>query len=110
MHFSRILLGLLLFLFALPLSALEVNVQSPSNGVSALGFSLNGKSYGGMGRSYVKSNLTPGAYQFGVRVGGIFGKDIPCLAANNQAVQLKNNTTAILTYSNNRCTVQISSK
>lgn len=87
-------------------SALSVSVQS-SGGVSALGFTLNGKNYGGAGTSYSKSGLPSGNYSFGVRVNGLFGNDVPCTYKGRSSVALNKDTAAFLKYSGSRCTVSI---
>ncbi len=86
--------------------ALSVSVQS-SGSVSALGFTLNGKNYGSAGTSYSKSGLPAGKYSFGVRVNGLFGNDVPCTYNGKSTVALNKDSTAMLKYSGNRCTVSI---
>ncbi len=95
----KILLGLLLSLFALNSYAIQVNVQSPSQGVSALGFQVNGSNHGAAGHYFGGSNMpTGGTYKFGVRVNGLMGTDVPCPVAGKRAVVLKRNATAVLLY------------
>lgn len=101
-----IVLSALLLGFAAQSSALSISVQS-SGSVSALGFTLNGKNYGGAGTSYSKSGLPSGSYSFGVRVNGLFGNDVPCTYKGRSTVALNKDTSAYLKYSGNHCTVSI---
>lgn len=92
--------------------AMTVSVQSPSNEVYALGFQLNGKDYGGAGAAYTRSNLPPGMYIFGIRVGGLLigAKDIGCPYKGKKAVMLNKDTTAVLNYNGRSCSTRIFSK
>ena len=99
--FSTIIIGV-----SLQSVALSISVQS-SGDVSALGFTLNGKNYGGAGTSYSKSGLPSGSYSFGVRVNGLFGNDVPCLYKGKSTVALSKDTAAFLKYSGNNCSVSI---
>lgn len=103
----KCLLSLFLLCLVANSYAIQVSVRASSPAVSALGFQVNGKKYGGMGKSYSKSGLPSGSYQFGVRINGVFGTDVPCLAKGKKAISLSKDTNAILNYSNNRCTVQV---
>jgi hypothetical protein len=78
--------------------------------VSALGFLANGKKHGNAGRSYSSNNVPPGIYEFGVRVGGLFGTDIPCFYKGKQRVKLNSNATVILNYNGKSCRATISQK
>ena len=100
-----IALSAIVFGVAAQSSAMSVSVQA--SGVSALGFTLNGKNYGGAGTSYSKSDLPSGSYSFGVRVNGLFGNDVPCTYKGRSSVALSKDTSAYLKYSSNRCTVSI---
>lgn len=102
------IIGLFLAMFSLQAFAIQVSVQSPSQGVAALGLTVNGKSHGGAGRSYNKSGLPAGSYSFGVRVGGVFGTDVGCSTNKGQTtVNLNSDTTAILNYDGQRCTMRL---
>lgn len=103
----KYLLSLFLLCLIANSYAIQVSVRSSSPAVSALGFQVNGKKYGGMGKSYNKSGLPSGSYQFGVRINGVFGTDVPCFGQGKKAVSLSKDTKATLNYSNNRCTVQL---
>lgn len=88
--------------------AIQVSVQSSSSAVSALGFSANGKSHGGAGRSYTNSNMPVGTYTFGVRVNGLFGTDVACATSNGRKTfTLKSDTSAVLNYDGNRCIMRL---
>lgn len=105
-------MGLGLILFSIESSAIQVIVHSPSHDVYALGFRLNGKDYGGKGTYYSKTNLPPGMYTFGVRVGGLLigAKDVGCFAKGRKSVMLKSDTTAVLHYNGKTCSASIQSK
>jgi hypothetical protein len=102
--------SIILFCFFSTSYAININVQSTSKDVSALGFTVNGKSHGGRGNSYNASNMPAGQYTFGIRVNGaIFGKDISCPMANgNNQVNLNKDTNAVLEYNGKNCKLKIS--
>jgi hypothetical protein len=107
----KILLGIFIFLFSIQSFAFKVTVQSPSKEVSALGFTVNGKNSGGLGKSYTKNNMQAGNYTFGIRINGMFGTDVGCKSANGKSsFSLKSDTVATLSYKNNSCLLKISSK
>lgn len=102
---SRVLIFTILSIACTSSFAINVSVQSPSQGVSALGFQVNGQKYGAAGRFYSKNNMPAGTYQFGVRVNGLFGEDVGCAVA-----KLTKNTTVIVRYDGKRCVASIYSK
>jgi hypothetical protein len=88
--------------------AITVNVQSSSKDISALGFTVNGKSHGGAGSSYSAKNMPTGKYSFGIRVGGtIFGTDIPCPSANGEFVNLTKDTNVMLQFNGKSCRLRM---
>lgn len=104
----NVLIGLALTLFALQTYAIQISVQTSSPGVAALGFTVNGQSHGGAGKSYSKSGLPAGSYSFGIRVGGVFGTDVGCSTGKGQKfVNLNSDTTAILNYDGRRCIIRL---
>lgn len=108
--YIRVLTGSLLLCFLSNSYAINVNVRSTSNDVSALGFTVNGKNHGGMGTSYSAMNMPAGTYTFGVRVGGaVFGTDVPCNpVSGSKYVNLNKDTTATLVYDGKSCKLKIS--
>jgi hypothetical protein len=89
--------------------AMTVSAQTSSKEVYALGFQTNGKDYGGAGTSYSRSNLSPGMYSFGIRIGGLLigAKDVPCPIKGKRFVMLNKDTTAILNYNGRSCSANI---
>lgn len=106
-NYIKILLGVCLSLVIFNCYAIQVNVQSPSKQVAALGFTVNGKSHGGAGSSYSKKDMPTGVYTFGVRVGGVFGTDVGCTMNGRNSVNLRTNTTAVLNYDGQKCTMRM---
>jgi hypothetical protein len=108
--YLNVFVGALLFCFCSISYAINVNVQSTSKDVSALGFTVNGKNHGGRGNSYSAKNMPTGLYTFGIRVGGaIFGKDISCFTdKGTNRVTLNSDTNAILEYNGKNCKLKIS--
>jgi hypothetical protein len=88
--------------------AINVSIQTPSQEVSALGFTVDGKNHGGMGRSYTGKNMPAGNYSFGIRIHGVFGTDVPCYVNDKRSVMLNQDATVMLQYSNNKCTGKLS--
>lgn len=105
-----ILVGLIsvsLIFFSLEAQAIRVKVESTAKPIMGLGFTVNGKQYGGLGSSYVRNDLPTGAYSFGVRA----GSDIGCTTADGKkVVKLQKNSTAFLKYDGERCKMRIVSK
>lgn len=109
----KLLTGSVLSLFVLSCSAFEVKVvvKDATPQVRAVGFSVNGKSYGGFccRRPYSKSGMSPGNYSFGLRLNKLIGGDNLACTKNGKAVfPLAEDSTVVLIYNkdNNRCTVQ----
>ncbi|MBA3661975.1 MAG: hypothetical protein H0W64_09615 [Gammaproteobacteria bacterium] len=105
---KKFLVGLLLAVstvsFAVETYAIQVKVKTNSKQVSALGFSVQGKKYGMLGKSYENKNVPPGVYTFGFRA----GKDVACkTASGKKKVTLKKNTTAILKYNGTKCEMRL---
>lgn len=105
----KILLGFFLSFFILNCYAIKVNVQSSSSGVGALGFTVNGKNHGGMGRTYSANGMPVGTYTFGIRAGGaLTGTDVGCATSSGKkTVTLNKDSTAVLKYDGKRCTMSI---
>lgn len=107
----HIFLAIVLAFFASNCFAIQVHVQSSSQQVSALGFTVNGKNYGAAGSSYSKNNAPSGVYTFGIRINGIFGKDVGCKTSDGKnQVTLNADTTAILDYNGKQCVLNLSSR
>lgn len=93
--------------------AIQVDVRSPSEGVFAVGFTVNGNRYGAPGKSFSQKNMPKSAaYYFGVRIGGLIAdyEDIACVTLNGQQpfVVLNNDSKATLMYDGNKkCYVEI---
>jgi hypothetical protein len=105
----KLLIGLstsfVVVLFTLPSYAIKVTVQSSSKGVTALGYTVNGKKSGGAGGSYKNTDAPTGKYLFGVRAGG----DVPCATKEGKkAMTLKKDTTVTLTYNGKTCIMVLS--
>jgi hypothetical protein len=103
----KILVGLALSFLILDCYAIQVNVQSSSKAVSALGFTVNNKSHGSAGSFYSKKDMPAGDYTFGVRVGGLMGTDVGCTRNGKEVIALKGDTTAVLTYNGQQCSLGI---
>lgn len=103
--YVKCLLGLIIYCYLSTSFAITVTVSSATKNISALGFTVNGQSHGGMGSAYRATNMPSGQYSFGIRVGGaITGTDVPCPLANgHRYVNLKNDTRASLAYNGQRC-------
>ena len=99
--------GVVASVFVLNVYAIEVSVQSPSDNVSALGFTVNGKNYGKAGHAYSKSDMPAGSYQFGMRVGGLFSPDIGCSLNGKESVYLKTDTRVTLNYDGGKCRIKL---
>jgi len=107
MRHLKIFFFLFIFTFVSTSHAIQINVKSSSKEVSALGFTVNGKNHGGAGKSYLASNMPAGTYEFGVRVNGLFGTDVPCSYHSKKEIQLNKDTMAILNYDGQACTMFI---
>lgn len=105
-NYIKAILGLSLLSLVCNCYAIQVNVQSSSKQVSALGFTVNGKNYGGAGSSYSKKGVPTGNYTFGVRVGGVFGTDVGCTMNGKGSIALNSDTTAVLSYNGKNCSLK----
>ncbi len=103
----KIFTGLALSFLMLDCYAIQVNVQSSSKEVAALGFTVNNKSHGGAGSFYSKKDMPAGGYTFGVRVGGLMGTDVGCTSQGKEIITLNGDTTAVLTYNGQQCSLRI---
>jgi hypothetical protein len=105
----KIFAGLSLALFITNSYAIDVSVHSTSSGIFALGYTANGSSHGGLGKSYNGTGMPVGAYVFGIRA---HGKDVSCLLKNGQkTIQLKSNTAATVVYDGvDKCTLTLAPK
>lgn len=99
-------LVLLVFsLSSLHAHAIQINVQSTSSDIMALGFTVNGENHGGLGTYYTNDNSPKGAYTFGVRS---HNNDVTCFTNQGRmSIQLNKSSTAILHYNGKACKVQI---
>lgn len=104
LKYLKVLVGLFFAIFVLNSYAIQINVQTSSKEVSALGFTVNGKDYGWLGTSYSVNNMPPGKYDFGVYVNG---SDIDCLVGDQSWTTLSRDTTAILYLHGNKCIARI---
>lgn len=100
------IIALLFFSFFSTTShAIQINVQSTSNDIMALGFTVNGENHGGLGTSYSNDNSPIGFYTFGVRS---HNTDITCYTNKGKmSIQLNKSSTAVLHYNGKACQVQI---
>lgn len=110
---SKLIVLMILSLFTLTTYAIQVDVQTPSNEVKALGFTVNKKKHGGRGMYFSAKDMPAGqSYHFGIRVGGLLigAKDVPCAdAKGSMNFILNKSSTALVTFdeSKNTCHVQI---
>lgn len=110
MDIKQIMINALLFcaisLFSLQSYAIVVNVQSNSDQLMGLGFTVNGQQFGGMGNNYSKDDAPVGNYAFGVRT----NRDIGCFTRDGKkTVVLKKNTNAFLQFDGKKCLLKLSS-
>lgn len=112
--FLTIIIATSLLLFFSTCFAIQVDVQTSSNDVYALGFTVNGEQHGGPGKHYSKNDMpADAAYTFGIRVGGLVigARDIGCTTDNdNQSIiTLRSDTKATLNYDkdSDHCTLFI---
>ena len=107
------MVSLVLLLFpVLCAHAIQVNVQTQSKGVFALGFTVNKKSYGGMGHSYTRKNMPmDSAYSFGLRAGGLMGDDVTCYTQfkneKKQQVTLTEDSAVALDFDGKYCSFRV---
>lgn len=84
-------------------STIKVDVVSTSKDVKALGFTVGGKDHGGMGKSYSKKGLPAGAvYQFGIRIGSVFGDSVACGSR-----KLSSSSRVTLKYNGKSCSITV---
>lgn len=92
---------------SLPAYSFQVKVVSTNKDIQGLGFTVNGKDNGGMGREYHKSGMSKGKYSFGVRMNG---KDIGCKdKSGKKFFNLTSSTQAVLSLKGNHCTADVHS-
>jgi hypothetical protein len=84
--------------------AITISVKSSAKDIQGLGFTTQGKQYGGMGSSYKKSGMKPGEYEFGLRKDG---KDIGCSADGKKQAQLSKSTHVLLMLKDGQCEAKI---
>lgn len=111
--FKKVMAAVVLSLCFSTSYAIQVNVQTSSSDVYAVGFKVNGSEHGGAGNSYTESGLPSGAsYIFGMRIGGLIigAEDISCTTVNGgyTTITLNSDTNAVLMYDGNKkCYVEV---
>lgn len=99
--------SMIIQLFVPTVFAIQVDVKTSNPFVFALGYTVNGKRFGGLGHSYSNNHVPAGIYQFGVKAGG----DIPCLTDKGEhAVRLNHDTSANLKVQGKKCYLEFVSK
>jgi hypothetical protein len=94
-------------LFSISSFAIQVKVQTSAKNISGIGFSVEGKQHGGLGKSYETSNLPEGMYTFGLRQKG---QDVGCTTKEGEeSIKLTKDSIATLDYDNGKCTLKIES-
>ncbi|MDX1902343.1 MAG: hypothetical protein SFW66_10160 [Gammaproteobacteria bacterium] len=106
-RYSSIFIALFFMFFSLASYAIQVDVQSTSKDVAALGFTVDGKNHGSMGKKYHATGMPVGVYSFGIRANSIFGKDVACSLNGQGSVTLQRDTTAVLDYDGNQCIMHL---
>jgi hypothetical protein len=105
----KICTGLCLGLFITASYAIDVSMHSTSSGIFALGYTVDGKSHGGLGKSYNGTGMPSGTYAFGVRA---HGNDVSCVQKDGKKTfHLTSNTDATAVYDGaSKCTLTLTSK
>ncbi|HBB6896458.1 TPA: hypothetical protein I8038_000480 [Legionella pneumophila] len=94
---STVLLSLICFnIFASDTIMITVNTKEKN--AIAIGYSVNGNQYGGLGSSYSGHGPKNKEYQFGYKTDSIFGKDISC-----GSMTLSQDSKVTLVNNNNQC-------
>jgi hypothetical protein len=95
----QLVCGLMMMLFVSQCYAITVRVSSPSQGLTGIGFKVNGSKHGGIGNSYKTSKMPAGNYSFGMRKNG---KDIHC-----GKMKLQKSSRVVLTMKAGKCSAKI---
>jgi len=77
---------------------IKINVEIKNDSVAAIGYTVEGKSFGGMGRSYLGVGPKNKKYVFGVRKHSVLGADIRC-----GEITLRKNSTVVLEIKGDKC-------
>lgn len=88
-------------LFALSAHAtqsINVTVKTNEKSAIAVGFSVEGRHLGGLGKAFSAKGPSQKEYTFGFKKDSIFGENIAC-----GSLLLKKNTTVLMIYQNNQC-------
>lgn len=78
----------------------KITVKTSERTAAAIGFTVEGKASGGIGKSYSSTGPKNKQYSFGYRKNSIFGENIPC-----GSLTLSQDSTVVLIYQNNECHV-----
>lgn len=90
----------LLSAHAFAADVLKITVKTSERTAAAIGYTVEGKSSGGIGKSYSSIGPKNKQYSFGYRKNSIFGTNIPC-----GSLTLSEDSTVVLIYQNNECRV-----
>lgn len=88
-------------LFSLQVFATEtikVTVKTSENNAVAIGFTVDEKEFGTLGRTYVGKGPKDKEYRFGYKKDSLFGDNIDC-----GTLTLTQNSTIVLINQNNKC-------
>jgi hypothetical protein len=98
-YFIRIITSLFIIFFSLKVLAepILITVKSNDKRVAAIGFKVNGKASGGLGKLYTGKGPKNEEYFFGYR-SSIYGDDISC-----GSLKLNKNSTVVLVSQNKNC-------
>ncbi|AMP89461.1 hypothetical protein [Legionella pneumophila] len=77
---------------------INITVITKEKNAIAIGYSVNGNQYGGLGNSYSGKGPKNKEYQFGYKKDSIFGKDISC-----GSITLNQDSKVTLVNNNNQC-------
>ncbi|HAT8180066.1 TPA: hypothetical protein JA361_11525 [Legionella pneumophila] len=95
--FGTVLLSLISFkIFAY--NTIDVTVNTKEKNAIAIGYSVNGNHYGGLGKSYSGKGPKNKEYQFGYKKDSIFGEDISC-----GSIILNQDSKVTLVNNNHQC-------
>ncbi|HAT1868888.1 TPA: hypothetical protein JBK40_15560 [Legionella pneumophila] len=96
-NLSTVLLSLICFkIFAS--DTIDITVTTKEKNAIAIGYTVNGNQYGGLGNSYSGKGPKNKEYQFGYKKDSIFGENISC-----GSITLNQDSKVTLVNNNNQC-------
>lgn len=81
---------------------IKITVEIKHKSAAAIGYSVEGRSFGALGKSYLGEGPKNKKYVFGFRKNSIMGADIRC-----GELTLKKNSTVILEVKGDKCFIKI---